>query len=963
MPGEGRGTRAAITATCRLQLHKEFTLGSVREIVPYLHRLGVSHVYSSPILMARPGSEHGYDVVDPTRLNPELGTDDEWRALIDELHARGMGWVLDIVPNHMGTGSANPFWEDVLARGRGSPYACWFDIEWEARASSPAGTPTDDDTGDRVLLPVLGDELRRVIDRREIVVAAEGGRHRVRYFENSFPVGPGTIDEDTLRRAELEGSDALERVVNAQHYRLTFWRRGAREINYRRFFDINELVALRMEDPNVFEQTHRLVLSWMDAGMLDGLRIDHVDGLREPVEYLTQVARGATLLFVEKILSPGEQLRADWPVDGTTGYEFLNDLESIFVEAQGRDAIDEMYRGRIRRVERGFDFGEEAIRSKLLILRTSLYADVARLARLAQRAAPRGSGLRLPQLQAAIVELIACLPVYRTYIDQHRREPDEHDARVLSHAFVRARERGAARPAALDLLERLLSAAGTERRRLTFVLRFQQTSGPAAAKGVEDTALYRYVPLVSLNEVGGEPDRSLDDAVDRLHRANQARAERWPLALVSTNTHDTKRSADVRARIDVLSEMPDEWAHIVTRWRRLHRGLRTPVRGRLAPDANTEYLIYQTLLGMWPLATGGGRRELVADRYYSSPPLPDRPALDELRRRLATYMRKATREAKTNTSWTDPDDEWERALGRFIDRLFGVWATGDEGESAGGQPPMLLEVAGLAARIARFGMWNALARLVVHGTVPGTPDLYQGDELWNLSLVDPDNRRPVDFALRSRLLDEIDRAFTAGGDERRELLRRLADSPGDGRIKLHLTHRILAARRERAALFTTGRYDPVRVEGPAARHVFAFTRRLGDDAALVVVPRLLYTAVARLAAGAAPATGDEHSLSLAIPEEIWQGTRIVLVEELSETTWLCALSGARVSPERAGDVAPAKQSEPVPPLPSPIEAVTRPLSTRRAGTAVAYRQAAELDMYQMFRALPVALLLAERPDV
>jgi (1->4)-alpha-D-glucan 1-alpha-D-glucosylmutase len=553
--------------------------------------------------------------------------------------------------------------------------------------------------------------------------------------------------------------------------------------------------------------------------------------------------------------------------------------------------------------------------------------------------------------------------VYRTYIDRHRQEPDEHDASVLSHAFARARARGAARPVALDLLERLLSAAGTERRRLTFVLRFQQTSGPAAAKGVEDTALYRYVPLVSLNEVGGEPDRPLDDAVGRLHRANQARAERWPLALVSTNTHDTKRSADVRARIDVLSEMPDEWAHIVTRWRRLHRGLRTPVRGRLAPDANTEYLIYQTLLGMWPVATGGERRELVADRYYSSPPLPDRPALDELRRRLATYMRKATREAKINTSWTDPDDEWENALGRFIDRLFGVSATGDGGESAGGQPPMLLEVAALAARIARFGMWNALARLVVHGTVPGTPDLYQGDELWNLSLVDPDNRRPVDFALRSRLLDEIDQAFTAGGDERRELLRRLADSPGDGRIKLHLTHRILATRRERVALFTAGRYDPVRVEGPAARHVFAFTRRLGDDAALVVVPRLLRTAVARLAAAAAGATGDEHSLSLAIPEEIWRGTRIVLGEELSETTWLCALSGARVSPERAGHVAPAKQSAPVPPLSSPIEPATRPLSTRHAGTAVAYRQAAELDMYQMFRALPVALLLAERPDV
>jgi (1->4)-alpha-D-glucan 1-alpha-D-glucosylmutase len=990
MRDEGRGT-GAITATCRLQLHKEFTLGSVREIVPYLHRLGISHVYSSPILMARPGSQHGYDVVDPTRLNPELGTDDEWRAVIDELHARHMGWVLDIVPNHMGTGSANPFWEDVLARGRGSPYASWFDIEWEARATSPAGgSLADEDAGDRVLLPVLGDELRRVIDRGEIAVAAEGGRYRVRYFENSFPVGPGTIDEDTLRRAERRDGDALETVLHAQHYRLTFWRRGAREINYRRFFDINELVALRMEDPRVFEQTHRLVLSWVDTGMLDGLRIDHVDGLREPVEYLERLWEGCGMrdagcvegspsqeqlriphptsriphFFIEKILSPGEQLRADWPVDGTTGYEFLNDLESIFVDPRGRDAIDEMYRRRIRRVEPGFDFAEEAIRGKLLILRTSLYADVARLARLAQRAAPRGSGLGLPQLQAAIVELIACLPVYRTYIDRHRQEPDEPDARVLARALARARERGSARPAALDLLERLLTVSGTERRRLTFVLRFQQTSGPATAKGVEDTALYRYVPLVSLNEVGGEPDRPLDDAVDRLHRANRARAERWPLALVSTNTHDTKRSADVRARIDVLSEMPDEWTRIVTRWRRLHRGVRTPVRGRLAPDASTEYLLYQTLLGMWPPATAvGDEGELVADSYYFRPAVPGRPVLDDLRQRLTGYMVKASREAKTQTSWTDPDEEWERALGSFIDRLFGVSPSADGGESAGGPPPMLLEVADLAARIARFGMWNALSRLVVHYTVPGTPDLYQGDELWNLSLVDPDNRRPVDFALRSRLLDEVDRAFSAGGAERGDLLRHLAESPGDGRIKLHLTHRLLATRRERADLFTRGSYEPARVEGPAARHVFAFMRRLGAEAALVVVPRLLHTAVTGLGARASAAADAERSLSLAIPHQIWQGTRIVLDDELADTSWLCALSGVEVFPDRAGHVAPAKQTEGIPPLSSSVEAPTGPVSTRHAGTAVAYRQAAELTVYQMFRALPVALLLAERPDV
>ncbi|HJR43747.1 MAG TPA: malto-oligosyltrehalose synthase [Gemmatimonadaceae bacterium] len=857
MPGEGRGTRPTITATCRLQLHKEFTLGSVREIVPYLHRLGVSHVYSSPILMARPGSEHGYDVVDPTRLNPELGTDDEWRALIDELHARGMGWVLDIVPNHMGTGSANPFWEDVLARGRGSPYASWFDIEWEARASSPAGTPTDDDTGDRVLLPVLGDELRRVIDRREIVVAAEGGRHRVRYFENSFPVGPGTIDEDTLRRAELEGGDALERVVNAQHYRLTFWRRGAREINYRRFFDINDLVAMRQEDPAVFDATHAKILGWVRAGVVDALRIDHVDGLLDPLGYLERLRSAVgdgVPIFVEKILSPGEHLRREWPVQGTTGYEFLNDLEGIFIEPSGYDRIERAYRSILGVGDRLFDFHHIALSGKLRILTSALESDVRRLTRLLRDVLSSSTeaqpALEPRDLALAVVELLATLPVYRTYIDDRSPVAGESDRAIIDAAMQGAMHRREAPPAALSVLGAILRQGvggahdqADRERRMRFIGRFQQTSGPATAKGVEDTALYRFVPLASRNEVGSDPERDLRDAVVTLHHANRLRASRWPSALVTTNTHDTKRSADVRARIDVLSEIPNEWERAVRRWRSRNGGARTKVGRRWVPDANTEYLIYETLAGVWPLDEG-------------------HEALADLRERAANYLEKASREAKTHTSWTAPDEPAERAVAAFLQAIL-------KDDS-----PFVPEMGALARRIARPGFWNALARVAVHFTAPGTPDLYQGDEMWFFALVDPDNRRPVDWANRARQLSELDGEWS-GEATRQALLASMMERPEDGRVKLHVTARLLSLRRERPSLFAAGGYEPLLAAGPSAHHLFAFARSSGGEHSLTVVPRLT------LGLPGDPPTGAR----------CWGATYLPLPPELAGARWQCALSG------------------------------------------------------------------------
>ncbi|MGH7717933.1 MAG: malto-oligosyltrehalose synthase [Gemmatimonadaceae bacterium] len=998
------GAPRPLTATYRLQLHKDFGLEKVREIVPYLHLLGISHVYSSPVLMARPGSTHGYDVVDPTRLDPELGTGEHWRAVISELHGRGMGWVLDIVPNHMGTGSANPFWENVLARGRESPYARWFDIDWEAGNG-------------KIVLPVLGDELDAVLERGELSLVRQDGKYRVRYFENSFPVTAGNREWGVGNREGSEGwtraeiamlasvqpqtsspiphsqfpspGPDLRAVLAAQHYRLTFWRRAWKEINYRRFFDINDLVALRTEDPAVFAETHRLVLRWVREGVLDGLRIDHIDGLLDPRGYLEALRKaiGETPagareprfpIFVEKILSPGEHLRREWPVEGTTGYEFMNDLERIFIDPRGAAEVETLYR-RVARITRPeLDFGEVAIRGKLLVLRTSLEADVRRLAGLL--------GATAREAREAIVQLIACLPVYRTYLDPHTLVPDESDREVLARALACARERTAAHPGALDALEdALLGGARARQRdelaRPSFAARVQQTSGPATAKGVEDMALYRYVPLISLNEVGGDPGRPLEEAVGALHRGNAERAGAWPRALLATNTHDTKRSADVRARVDVLSEMPAEWARQVARWRRLNRPHRTRLRGRLAPDASTEYLLYQTLVGMWPLLVSATAPtdDLVAKGYYRVVGLPERDTMETLRERVSAYMLKAAREAKAHTSWTDPNEEWEQALTRFIHGILSDAENAEHGmrrEAPASRVPrsrrsrsFVSAITSFTFRIARPGMWNALARVLIHLGAPGTPDLYQGDELWSFALVDPDNRRPVDYALRRRLLEEVGQRFATGGSERERLVREMVEAPQDGRVKLHVTHRALRARQEHPELFTRGDYLPLHAHGPAAIHVFAFARLTDHDAALIVAPRLTLTllgdsSIASETDGESDAAMTDRPLSLLIPPDVWRETFLVLPAELGGLEWKCQLTGQRwlldapqhVAAEQQGGAHPQPRKEVNPALDDSTGA-------SRRGTAVAYASASQLSLEHVLRAMPAALLHARRPDV
>jgi (1->4)-alpha-D-glucan 1-alpha-D-glucosylmutase len=927
-----------ILATYRLQLHAGFTLADARALVPYLSRLGVSHLHCSPLLRSRRGSTHGYDVVDPTTLDPELGTEADLAALHDTLSEHGMGIVLDIVPNHMAASAENPAWEDVLAHGPASRYARWFDIDW--RASEP-------DLWSRVLLPVLGAPKAEVLRGGELALEVDQGVPRVRYYEHIFPLDPSTLPGvlrpalagcrealgaehprclavagaiERLRRlpprtvrdaaavdqrrresaaavAQLADAAAepavrlaleaaaaafgagprgvrrLGRLLDAQGYRLVHWRRAAREINYRRFFDVNDLVALHMEDPEVFAQTHALVLEWRARGWVDGFRIDHPDGLLDPRAYLERLASAAfpdaptaPPVFVEKILSHGEHLRTDWPVAGTTGYDFLNLAESLFIPAEGFAALEADYR---RVIRQPLAFADLVRQGKRLVLETALSAGVRRLAERLHRLGAARADITpppVPALARAITETIVALPVYRTYVDERTPVPAGEDRRLLDEALAEARTRGRATAAALDLFEAALLASDERLRtpehegaRLRLVQRVQQLSGPAAAKGVEDTAFYAYAPLLSRNEVGGGAEAPLDRALAEFHDGNAERAARWPRSLLAVTTHDTKRTADVRARLDQLAERPDEWAERLARWRRHNLAFKQTVRGRRVPDPATVHHLLQAMVGIWPLEP------------------PTVGTLEALRERIDGYMLKAAREAKRRTSWTDPDPEFETALRADIEALC----------SPVRSPRFLDDLERWTAAIGRAGCWTAAARTVLHLASPGIPDLYQGDELWNLALVDPDNRRPVDYGRRADLLEEIEREWRGGEDSRRRYLAAIVEAPEDGRLKLHLIRAALAARRARPAAFGSTSYLPLTPRGPAAGRVVAFGRGEGRDRLIAAVPRLLGSEARQ--AGIAPTD-----------PALWAGTMLPIPPGWP-TRWTSALTGEAVAAE-AGEL-------------------------------------------------------------
>ncbi|HYC32422.1 MAG TPA: malto-oligosyltrehalose synthase, partial [Gemmatimonadales bacterium] len=669
-----------------------------------------------------------------------------------------------------------------------------------------------------------------------------------------------------------DGRARLRRLLDLQVYRLVHWRRAAREINYRRFFDVDDLVALHMEDPEVFAQTHALVLDWHRRGWIDGFRIDHPDGLLDPAGYFDRLADTAfggaerPPVYAEKILTHGERLRGEWRVAGTTGYDFLNQAEALFLSPEGFAAIEAEYH---RVIRQRLEFAAVARQGKRLVLESGLSAGVRRLAqRLLKLAGPDRPlpGVTVTALARAIVDTIAALPVYRTYMDERSPRPGPEDRELLVRALDDARAHGRAASEALDLLAAaLLGGEGPmgelalERFRLRFVQRFQQLSGPAAAKGVEDTAFYVYTPLLSRNEVGGGPEAPLARAVEEFHAANADRAARFPRAMLAATTHDTKRTADVRARLDILSEIPETWARRLDYWRRLNLPHKTVVNGRKVPEPNTVQHLCQAIVGLWP----------------STAPAPGE--LQTLQERLDGYLRKAVREAKARTSWTDPDETYEAAVSRDVAALL----------SPHESPRFLDDVEALVRDIARPGLWNAIARTILQLSAPGVPDIYQGDELWNLALVDPDNRRPVDFDARVRALEEVERGLEASPDDRRGFLAGLVERPESGLVKIHVIRAALEARRRFPAAFTSSAYHPLEAEGPVAGRLVAFGRGGGAEPGASLV-----TAVPRLVSAPAAGSGDHEPAD-------WSDT-ILRLPRRWPREWSCVLSGERFVSDAGG---------------------------------------------------------------
>lgn len=753
-------------ATYRLQLRSGVGFDEAMALVPYLHRLGISDLYLSPPFTARRGSTHGYDVVDPNQLDPALGGEAAFGRLAEALRRHGMGLLLDIVPNHMGIGSDNPWWWDVLKHGRASRYARFFDIDF------------DRDPDGKLVLPVLGSALPEVLERGEIEIDAgeEGSEAVLCYFDERFPLAPGEPHE-----AADPGS--LERLLDAQAYRLVFWQEGTERRNYRRFFNIDQLAGLRVEEEEVFEESHRLILDLVGKGLVQGLRIDHIDGLTEPKAYLERLQRRATevspdgapcYIVVEKILIGEEELPDDWPVAGTTGYEFMNEVLGFVVDPRGLAELQCMaveLSGETATYREILRAAKEQVLARLFAGELQVLA--GRTAKLLQ--------IEEPAAKSALEALLVAFPVYRTYGGTDAWRPA--DAEVMSRAFATAMERvdAAGRRTLERLRDRLAGELDDETRTLLWGL--QQLSGPLMAKAAEDTAFYRFPRLIALNEVGGEPDADGFDA-ETLHRQAARRLERWPGTMLGTATHDTKRGEDARMRLAVLSELPEAWSEAVTRWRQLNNELR---QSELAAHPKDEYTLYQTLVGVWPL---GLDVHAVGQ-------------LDELRERVAGWQSKALREGKERSDWNAPDEAYERAAGEFLKGVL------DPQRS----PEFLGELSRFVERIAPAGVANSLAQLLLKLTAPGVPDIYQGTEFWDHSLVDPDNRRPVDFATRERLLTESPTPAAAMA------------SWGDGRIKHMVLARALALRAKRPGLFAHGAYQPLTVDNAeGVARVLAFAR-------------------------------------------------------------------------------------------------------------------------------------------
>ena len=938
-------------STYRLQLNGAFTLFDAAATVPYLASIGVTECYCSPILTSKTGSTHGYDVIDHGSINPELGGEEGLRALIDAARAHDLRIMIDFVPNHMSANAgANRWWWSVLENGPSSPFAKYFDIDWD---------PLYEELKHKVLLPILGDHYGATLESAVLQLELVQGTIQLRYYDHVLPLNPRQLrlllshDVDRLarelggdapeltefrsvifhlehlpvytdtdpaqmtdRRREKEVAaarlavaidrwprirqhvednirlfngrvgepssfDLLHQLLEAQPYRLASWRTAVHEINYRRFFDVNELAGLRPEDPEVFEAMHALTTRLLREDAITGLRLDHIDGLFDPAAYLRALHAACgdarPYIIVEKILSPGERLNDEWLVHGTTGYDFLNDVNGLF--------IDEANGDRFRRVYTTYTGDTANVRdvtyqAKRLIITRSMASELNVLAYELNRISERNRQWRdftLASLQEALREVVACFPVYRTYVS--RTGWSSFDEECVDRAIGEALRRNPAlEPTIFQFIRHLLLPSrardvddGEFERRVRFAMKFQQYTGPVEAKGVEDTAFYRHAPLLSLNEVGGEP-AAFGVSVAAFHEHNAHRQDAWPLAMLTTATHDTKRGEDARARLNVLSEMPDAWRTSLMRWRRLNAAVRSAA-GAEGPDPTDEYFFYQTLLAVWP-----------AGRAWR----PDDPLVERIR----NYLRKAMREAKTHTSWVNPSLAYEDAVLRFIDATLG-----DEGSAA-----FRRSVGAIARRVAHFGMLNSLSQLVLKLGSPGVADFYQGSELWDLNLVDPDNRRPVDFAERRRALDALAPLLdepTAANHA--AALRRLLERWPNGHVKMFTMVQGLRLRRRLSDVFLFGSYRSVEATGARAPHVVSFVRQRGPCQVLVVAPRLVAALLRR--GGRLP-----------IGAAVWRDTALTLPTASRALEWRNVFTGetlATTEPDVAVPVADALASFPV----------------------------------------------------
>lgn len=937
-------------STYRLQFNASFTFKDASRILPYLSQLGITDCYASPYLKAAPGSTHGYDVVDPTELNPEIGTESDYQVFIQDLQKQGMGQILDVVPNHMGiAGSTNLWWQDVLENGPSSRYATFFDIDW---------TPVKPELENKVLLPILGDQYGIVLENQEITLNYDDGQFFLLYYEHRLPIAPctwntiltfnqdtliqtlgesdphvqeyqsiitalshlpGRTETDTERVAEryrekevirrrlstvisenpilhdflmeniriLNGTkhsprtfDVLDHLVSHQAYRLAYWRVAAEEINYRRFFDINQLAAIRMEQPEVFQAAHQKIFELLGSGAVNGLRIDHVDGLYNPRAFLAQWqewaaehldvqpdAQGRSIyLLVEKILGTGERLSADWLCHGTTGYDNLALVNQLFIQKAHQRQIEQIYN---RFTKQSLRYDDLIYDCKDLIMTSSMSGEINALGHQLNVLSERNRRSRdftLNSLIHAIREIIACFPVYRTYIG-----PDPLDALLdrdrvyIRLAVARAKRRNPAISSLVfDFIRDLLLKIPQDSPDLDwdairpFVMKFQQTTSPVTAKGVEDTAFYIYNRLTSLNEVGGEPQH-FGVSLSAFHQYMQERAIQWPSSLSTTSTHDTKRSEDVRARINVLSELPSEWRQHLRMWSRLNKKAKQRIHDQLAPSLNEEYLLYQTLLGAWPF---GEFSENVQQQFLE---------------RIQRYAVKALREAKVNTSWLNPDEAYENAVCEFLSRILSLSSTN----------AFLQDFMSFQQRLAGYGIYNSLSQVLIKTLAPGVPDFYQGTELWDFSLVDPDNRQPVDYPLRQQRLAELHHLQKSTTPL--DLVRTLLQNAENGLIKMYLTTTALHVRKRNPKLFLEGSYLPLEAGGEHADHVCGFIRQNHTDFCLTVFPRFLTSLI------------PDPSIR-PVGESVWGQTWITLPSEIPSQSFRNILTQEIVTPQNLHDM-------------------------------------------------------------